>query len=380
MKILKVGITGQYGFIGSHLYNTLCLKPEVYQCIQFRDEYFSNQELLDAFIHNCDIIVHLAGMNRHSDPKVIFDTNISLVKTVIDSCVRTSSKPYIIFSSSIQEEKGNLYGESKRIGREMFEKWALEHESSFSGLVIPNVFGPFGLPNYNSVIATFCHQLTHAVVPKIENDSQLSLIFVSQLITEIIKRIDSFSNDFSKMVSAYDLILPTYSTSVSELLNQLMHFKNLYFEEGIIPDISDDFRKNLFNTFHSYINYSTFFPFVLKMNSDHRGSFIELVKLYSGGQISFSTTKPGITRGNHFHTRKAERFAVIKGQALIRIRRVGTQDILSFTLDGRTPSFVDMPVWYTHSITNIGDEDLYTIFWISEHFVENDSDTYFENV
>lgn len=380
MNICRIGITGSQGFIGTHLTNTLRLKPDVYKCIDFKDEFFDNIDLLDNFIQNCDIVIHLAGLNRHTDQKVLFEINIALVKKIIDSCRRTHSKPYIIFSSSIQEDSRNLYGDSKKIGRLMFEEWSTENNSAFTGLIIPNVFGPFGLPNYNSVIATFCHQLTHGVNPKIHTDSKLSLIYVSQLIEEIIKRIENYSRDNTISIKSYDRVEPTYSITVSDLLKQLTYFRNIYFSEGMIPDISDDFSKNLFNTFHPYINFDKFFPFELKMHSDDRGSFSELIKISSGGQVSFSITKPGVTRGNHFHTRKAERFAVIKGKALISIRRIGTSNILSFLLDGRSPSFVDMPIWYTHNICNIGAEDLYTVFWISEHFEEKNPDTYFEIV
>ncbi|MCK9401523.1 MAG: hypothetical protein M0Q51_16210 [Bacteroidales bacterium] len=164
------------------------------------------------------------------------------------------------------------------------------------------------------------------------------------------------------------------------MLNKLEKFKKDYFENGIIPDLSISFDRNLFNTFLCYIDHQSFFPFKLKKNSDDRGSFVETIKLNSGGQVSFSTTVPGITRGNHFHTRKAERFAVIKGKARIQLRKIGTNKIMSFDLDGVQPSFVDMPVWYTHNITNTGDEELYTIFWINEFFDPDDPDTYFEAV
>jgi len=139
-------------------------------------------------------------------------------------------------------------------------------------------------------------------------------------------------------------------------------------------------RIALLNTFLCYIDHKDFFPFQLTRHADNRGSFVELIKLNSGGQVSFSTTKPGITRGNHFHTRKAERFAVIKGKARINLRKIGTDEVLSFDLDGVKPSFVDMPIWYTHNITNIGDEELITIFWISEHYNPEDGDTFFEKV
>ena len=172
----------------------------------------------------------------------------------------------------------------------------------------------------------------------------------------------------------------TSEIKVSILLQKLTEFKEDYFEKGILPNLDNSFDRNLFNTFVCYIDHQSFFPFKLKLNTDERGSFVETVKLHSGGQVSFSTTMPGITRGNHFHTRKAERFAVIKGKARIEIRRIGTNEVISFELDGKEPSFVDMPVWYTHNITNIGDYELYTIFWINEHFDANDPDTYFEKV
>ncbi|MGH2565614.1 MAG: NAD-dependent epimerase/dehydratase family protein, partial [Ginsengibacter sp.] len=135
-----------------------------------------------------------------------------------------------------------------------------------------------------------------------------------------------------------------------------------------------------FNTFRSYIDHAKFFPVMLKKNTDNRGSFVETVKTQTGGQFSFSTTHPGITRGEHFHTRKIERFIVISGKATIELRQIGTNEILHFELDGNNPSFVDMPVWFTHNIINAGDKDLLTLFWINEFFDPTDPDTHFEKV
>jgi UDP-2-acetamido-2,6-beta-L-arabino-hexul-4-ose reductase len=173
---------------------------------------------------------------------------------------------------------------------------------------------------------------------------------------------------------------PSDEVKVTEILTLLQSFRDHYFEDGVFPDLSDPFERNLFNTFACYIDHSNYFPFKLKLNTDDRGSFVETVKLNSGGQVSFSSTRPGVTRGNHFHTRKAERFAVIKGKALIQLRRIGTDRVINFELDGKEPSYVDMPIWHTHNITNIGDEDLYTIFWISEFYDPSDPDTYIEKV
>ena len=381
--MIRIGITGQAGFVGTHLYNTLGLQPDVFERISFKDEFFQNETSLQEFVKQCDVIVHLAAMNRHNDPEVIYNTNNGLVKQLIAACETTDSKPHILFSSSTQEERDNLYGKSKKEGRQLFEQWAERNQTNFTGLLIPNVFGPFGHPYYNSVIATFCHQLTHNETPKIEVDGEIKLIYVGELVKYFIDKIKehNVNQSFDTVLHCETIHVPHTSTiKVSDLLNKLSTIKNNYFEKGEIPSLDTAFDRNLFITFLCYIDHKSFFPFMLKKNTDNRGSFVETVKLNSGGQVSFSTTVPGITRGNHFHTRKAERFAVIKGKALIELRKIGTDEVLSFELDGENPSFVDMPIWFTHNIKNIGEEELYTIFWINEHFNAEDPDTFFEKV
>ena len=379
--MIKIGITGQAGFVGTHLYNTLNLKKEVFQTIPFEDAFFSDDNKLKVFVQSCNAIVHLAAMNRHNDPEVIYQTNIGLVKQLIAACEATNSTPHILFSSSTQEERENLYGKSKKEGRELLEKWADQYNAPFTGLIIPNVYGPFGNPYYNSVVATFCHQLTHNEQPKIEVDGEIKLIYVGELVAQILEIIQEVHvKQFDDVVIQQIKLQHTTEVRVSRILQLLETYKLNYFDKGEIPALDTVFHRNLFNTFLCYVDHSSFFPFKLKLNTDLRGSFVETVKLNSGGQVSFSTTVPGITRGNHFHTRKAERFAVIKGKARIELRRIGIDQVLSFELNGNEPSFVDMPVWTTHNITNIGDEELYTIFWINEHFDGADPDTYFEIV
>jgi UDP-2-acetamido-2,6-beta-L-arabino-hexul-4-ose reductase len=378
--MIKVGITGQSGFIGTHLYNYLSLKKDEIVLIPFKDEYFQTREQLNSFIRQCDSIVHLAAMNRHGDPQVIYDTNIKLVKQLIDACESTDSKPHILFSSSTQEEKGNIYGKSKLEGRQLLEAWAKNKNAAFTGLVIPNVFGPFGNPYYNSVVATFCHQLTHNEQPRIDVDGSMKLIYVGELVEIIYNKIKDKSHKTKGKEGETLFVEHTSEKKVSEILDLLNGYKQNYFNKGIFPNLNDTFERNLFNTFVCYIDHEKFFPFYLKQNNDDRGVYVETVKMNSGGQISFSTTKPGITRGNHYHTRKAERFAVIKGKAIIELRRIGTDKVFTFILNGENPSFVDMPVWYTHNITNVGTDNVYTIFWINEQYNEDDPDTFFETV
>ena len=372
--MLRIGITGQGGFVGTHLFNTLGLQPEEFERVPFQKVYFSNRELLNEFVAKCDVIVHLAAMNRHNDPQVIYDTNIELTQKLINALDSTGSKAHILFSSSTQEERGNEYGNSKKACRKLLYKWSQRSGSNFTGLIIPNVFGPFGQPNYNSVIATFCYQLARNEKPTIDIDGELKLIYVGELVEVILSEIRSLK-------SKEEISVPfTATAKVSEILFLLEKYRSEYQEKGIIPNIDSSFELNLFNTFRCYIDTGTHFPVSFVEHSDNRGSFVEIIRLGVGGQVSFSTTVSGITRGNHYHTRKIERFAVIKGKALIQLRRVGTDEVLDFYLDGENPSYVDMPIWHTHNIKNIGTEVLYTIFWINEFYDPEDSDTYFENV
>ena len=300
LHMKKIGITGQSGFVGSHLYNTLGLNPEQFERIDFKNDFFENTEKLDEFVQQCDVIVHLAAMNRHPDAEVIY--------------------------------------------------------------------------NNNSFIATFCHKLTHGETAVIDSDGEVKLIYVGQLVNEIISKINSGENDFQYEVPH------TSVNKVSEILSKLENFKTKYFENGEIPELVTSFDYNLFNTFRCYFDIASHYPVKFTQHTDPRGAFVEVIRLGIGGQCSFSTTVPGITRGNHFHTRKIERFAVIKGKALIQLRKIDSDEVLDFYLDGTEPAYVDMPIWYTHNIKNIGEEDLYTIFWINEPYDPADPDTYFVEV
>ena len=371
--MLRIGITGQGGFIGTHLFNYLGLQEGV-ERVLFNKEFFQNQSNLRHFVKQCDVIIHLAALNRHSDTKVIYKTNIDLVEELIKAMESENVSPHVIFSSSTQEERENTYGKSKKEGRELFIKWAEKNNAIFTGLVIPNVFGPFGNPHYNSVIATFSYQLTHNDTPKIDIDGSLKLIYIGELTEKIWQMIKD------KHAASEHLIHFTEESRVSNILQLLEGYKKEYLEKNIFPQIHSRFELNLFNTFRSYIEHAAHFPVPLRKNTDSRGSFVETVKTKIGGQFSFSTTHSGITRGNHFHTRKIERFAVISGKAVIELRKIGTREVLHFELDGDNPSFVDMPVWYTHNITNTDTEDLLTLFWINEFYNPDDPDTFLEKV
>ena len=372
--MIKIGITGQIGFIGYHVFNQLNLKKDQYELIPFADDYFYSETALRDFAEKCDTIIHLAGMNR-GDEKEIYETNIALTEKLIQSLKFKNEPTHIIFSSSVQDKHDNPYGRSKMKCRELLSKWAKESNNQVTILVIPNVFGAFCRPFYNSFVATFCHQITHDLEPKINIDSEVGLIYVNNLVNKISNFI---SGDPSDEINVCEIPSDLH-IKVSSVLEKLIEFKKDYMFGGIIPELKTDFDIALFNTFRTYIDDS-FFPVKFKLHSDNRGNFVEVIKSRISGQTSFSSTKPHITRGNHFHTRKLERFAVISGDAVIRLRKTGTDKIIEYKLNGNEPAFVDMPIYYTHNIENTGPEDLITLFWCNELFNPDDPDTFFENV
>lgn len=370
----RIGITGQNGFVGYHLSQTLSLDKEQFHLVPFDRKYFDNPKGMDDFVRNCDVIVHLAALNRHNDPEEIYQMNTGLTQKLIEALERTDSAPHVLISSSSQEDRNNIYGQSKREARQALADWAKRSEALFTGMVIPNVFGPFGQPFYNSVVATFCHQVAHDDVPRIDVDGHLKLIYVGELVAEIVRSITESVNESELLVNH------SSESKVSEILALLQGYREVYQEGGEIPQTNSKFEHNLFNTYRCYMPKKEYFPRHFTKHSDNRGHFVELMRAGISGQTSFSTTRPGITRGEHFHTRKIERFAVIQGKARIQLRRIGTKEVLDFELDGENPSYVDMPIWYTHNITNIGDEELFTVFWINEPYNPEDPDTWFEKV
>jgi UDP-2-acetamido-2,6-beta-L-arabino-hexul-4-ose reductase len=288
----RVGITGQSGFIGTPLFNTLGLFPDRFERVPFEDCFFEDQSKLNAFVKSCDVIVHLAAMNRYNDMQVIYDTNVGLVEKLISACETLRVLPHIIYSSSIHENWDNLYGKSKRVGRELFEQWARRNNGArFSGFVMPNVFGPYGRPYFNSVVATFCYLLTHDGKPKIDVDNDVTFIYVADIVKRLIDEIELVAS-VSIIENVRRIDVPAYKRiKVSELLSLLDLYKVNYFEKGSIPSLNTSFERDLFNTFLGYIDHSSFFPFRLKSNSDERGSFVEIPSLVLPGGSIFIPAK-----------------------------------------------------------------------------------------
>lgn len=374
MSKIKVGITGQSGFIGYHLNALLKQKSDQIEIIPFEDEYFSEQKLIDKFVSDCDAVVHLAAMNRGNDAD-LYDTNIRLVKTLISALKNTGKKIHLLHASSVQESRDNPYGRSKKDGDKLFRDWAAGSGSRHTALIIPNVFGAFGKPFYNSVIATFCFQLTHNQKPEIHIDAELPLIYVNDLAAVICDEITGQNAEGIRTRRVNE----SAAIKVSELLQRLNGFQKEYLIEGIIPELPTDFDVALFNTFRSYLDYS-YFPRKLEIRSDDRGYLFEQIRARCGGQTFFSLTHPGITRGNHYHMKKFERFCVVSGDARIRFRKIGSGEIIEYSVNGRDPAYIDIPIYHTHNIENTGKTPLLTLFWSNEFYNPENPDTIFERV
>jgi len=369
---MKIGITGMSGFAGSHLQDFLNTKEDI-EVLPFEDAFYEKPDLFIDFASKADVIVHLAGVNR-DEPEVIYKKNIELMEKLLEYVDASGNKPYILFSSTTQIERDNEYGRGKKKAMELLEKWVGKNDGSAVSMVLPNIFGDNGRPFYNSVVATFCHQVTHNDQPKIDVDGQLSMIYINDLVEDIYNLIQNKAGGHR-----IEFVKPRVDVKVSEILALLSKFKTFYYDKGMVPEIKSDFERDLYNTFITYMDDSDWRR-NLTLHSDDRGTFVEVFKMETQGQVSFSTTKPGITRGDHYHIRKNEKFCVVSGTAIIRLRRIGTDRVIEYNVSGDQPAWIEMPIYYTHNISNIGDTELVTLFWINEHFDPNDPDTYYEKV
>ena len=368
MKIIRVGITGANGLLGWHLRAYLHRHKEIEVLCADR-ACFEDSGLLDKFVSNVDAIAHFAGMNRGADGE-LEATNIGLTEALIAACQRMSVSPHILHSSSTHVERDTAYGRSKRVSAELLRAWSKQSGAKFTNIILPHVFGEFGKPFYNSVVSTFCHQIAGAEIPKIIDDSNLELVHTQDVAQLFYKSI--VEGDCS------ELRLQGVPITVEKLLSKIVKMAENYAEQ-IIPDVRNALDLRIFNTYRSYL-FPNKYPVPLQVHTDARGGLFEAVKSENGGQMFFSTTKPNITRGNHYHTRKIERFLVTHGVATICLRKIFTQEIHSFSVTGDTPCYIDMPTFYTHNITNTGNDILTTAFWAHEIFDRQDPDTFAELV
>ncbi|AFZ66491.1 NAD-dependent epimerase/dehydratase family protein [Deinococcus peraridilitoris] len=366
--MMRIGVTGAGGLLGRHLRVHLQGQGDIETVIASR-ETFHDSARLDAFVRSCDAIAHFAGMNRGDDQEVAA-TNVRLGHDLTTACERADVAPHLVFSSSIHARRDTPYGASKRECAAIFSAWAERVGAKFYNLVLPNVFGEGGQPFYNSVVSTFCHQVAHGNEPTVHSDALTHQVHAQTVAREVLCVLrDGITGEGE---------LPGRPISVADLLGKLQEFDTLY-GQHIFPDVRDEFERDLFNTYRSYL-YPCRYPVSLTLHSDPRGSLFEAVRTLNGGQTFLSTTRPGITRGNHYHLHKIERFLVVAGEAEIRIRHVLDTDVEVFRVSGERPSYVDIPTLHTHNITNVGDTEVLTLFWTHELYDSKAPDTYPQEV
>ena len=310
---MRIVISGHTGFVGGHLLRNLNLHFPNHNLILLNKEDFLSDNFNNK-IQNEDFIYHLAGVNRAETDNEVYRSNVEINSSILKHLKKINFKGKLYFSSSLQENSNSLYGQAKKKAREDFDRLSKKLEFTFYSSLTPNVFGPFCKPFYNSFIATFSHQLLNNQTPTIISDTKVKLINIDDYISSLLELLEGKSKTIN-----FDFLT---EIKVSEVLEKLKMFFNQYIQENKIPNLELKFDKELFNTFRSYINHKEFFPRSYQLHSDERGSFIELSKALSMGQSSYSTTNSGVTRGNHFHTRKIERFSVIKGKAKFSLENI----------------------------------------------------------
>lgn len=366
--MIKVGITGIDGLIGWHLRSFLHGQKAFELCGADKPE-FASGELLEKFVAGCDVIVHLAGMNR-GEPAEIAATNVALTEELLRACSAAGARPHIIFSSSTHIYRDTPYGNSKKKCSELIRAWAGANKTVFTNLVLPNVFGESGRPFYNSAVSTFCFQLANGQEPEIITDAEIEILHAQRVAREILALVN-------KPVDG-DVFPAGRKILVSRLLAEIKRMAGAYADQ-VIPDLGDPLYLDLFNTYRSYL-FPAKTPVGIDLKRDARGYMFEALKSGNGGHALISSTLPGITRGNHYHTLKFERFLVVKGKACIRVRKLFSGETREFPVDGQKPQYVDMPALHTHNITNTGDSELLTMFWSGGSFDPADPDTFQETV
>lgn len=381
---VTVGITGSAGFFGWHLrcrLVTLGADVGLSDYVSATRETFADPAALDAFVTAADVVVHIAGVNRANEDAEIVSGNVGLAQALVDARARTGASFDVIYANTIKAADPGPYGESKAKAAELLGADAAAAGNRFVDIRFPHLFGEFGVPFYNSGVTTFAHQLANGEDSTV-NDGQLELLHAqdaAQVIMDAITNTGTSGAGSSngRSSNGSEALAPGGRViSVPDCYEIMARLAEPYVARGVVPHILDDeFELRLFNTIRSQM-WPDAYPMQLTKHADHRGAFFEVVRAWGQGQTSISTTVPGVIRGEHYHLDKVERFAVISGEAQIRVRRLFTDKVEVFDVTGESPVFIDMPPLCTHDITNTGSSELVTLFWSHDHFDPAKADTY----
>lgn len=367
---MKVLVTGSNGFIAKNLIEHL-KRDESIELYLFSKKDSVN--LLEAYVREVDFIFHLAGVNRPQNVREFYEGNSNLTKIIVDTLKLTKKTTPIVLSSSTQAELDNDYGKSKLEAEELLLEYAKATKAPIYIYRLPNVFGKWSKPNYNSVISTWCHNIANDLEIHVNNrDAELNLVYVDDVVNSFMQKLENRSDD------KYVLIDTVYKKTLGEIEKLLYEFKENR-KTLLIPNVASGFERVLYATYLSYLATDNF-SYELKGHQDNRGTFYEILKTLDSGQFSLSTTAPGILRGNHYHHSKNEKFLVIRGEALIEFRHIVTDEIISYKVSDKKMEVVEMIPGYTHNIKNTGSEEMLLFLWANETFDQNNPDTYFLEV
>ena len=382
---MRILITGSKGFVGKNLVESLKNikdnKDKTRPNLNIEEIYGFDREtninLLDEYCSKCDFVFNLAGVNRPENPQEFMEGNFGFASTLLNSLKKHNNKCPVMLSSSIQAVLGNEYGKSKLEGEKLFFNYSKENNSKVLIYRFPNLFGKWCKPNYNSVIATWCYNIANDLEISVNDpDKELELCYIDDVITEMLDALEGKEHKENN----YCYVPTTHKITLGKIVEILNSFKEQP-KTLIIPKIpNNSIEKKLYSTYLSYLPKEKI-KFELKSNIDNRGSFTELLKTTNNGQFSVNISKPGITKGQHWHHSKWEFFIVVKGHALIQERKIGTDEVLEFDVSSDKIEAVHMLPGYTHNIINLSEtEDLITLMWANELFDSNKPDTFFEEV
>ncbi|HBC2029490.1 TPA: NAD-dependent epimerase/dehydratase family protein [Clostridium perfringens] len=369
---MKVLVTGAKGFIGKNLVSTLD-REDKYEIICIDRE--NSKEELEKGVLNSDFIVHLAGINRPKNEEEFFEGNTGLTEDIIEILKKNNKNTSILITSSIQADLDNAYGQSKKGAEEALIKYMADTKGNVFIFRLPNVFGKWCRPNYNSAIVTFCHNIARGEEVWISDPSkEMTLVYIDDVVRNIKNVIDNEEN----YIPGYQNVDIEHKATLGEIVDLINSFKESR-KSLMIPNMENELTKKLYSTYLSYLPEKDF-SYPLKMNVDNRGSFTEFIKSKDRGQVSVNISKPGITKGNHWHDTKNEKFLVVSGEGVIRFRKVDSEEIIEYKVSGEKLEVVDIPVGYTHSIINTGERDMVTIMWVNEIFNPEKPDTIYLEV